>query len=129
MDVVQLVVQGGALGLLAFVMWYFLAKVLPQRDLRHIEERKQRDETFAKTLEKITEKHEDSMAAQRAQFISSLKRDRRLLRRIDANTSRTAALLIATITRQAGVRSVEELHPDVQAILRDFDAGDRRREK
>ena len=69
------------------------------------------------------------MAAQRAQFISSLKRDRRLLRRIDANTSRTAALLIATITRQAGVRSVEELHPDVQAILRDFEAGDRRRKE
>lgn len=129
MDVVQLVVQGGALGLLAFVMWYFLSKVLPQRDLRHIEERKQRDETFAKTLKDITERHENSMAAQRAQFITSLKRDRRMLKRIDANTSRTAALLIATITRQAGVRSVDELHPDVQAILRDFDAGDRRREK
>lgn len=127
--IVQLVVQGGALGLLAALIWYFLARVLPDREKRFAEERKQRDETFTKALKDITDKHDVSMSAQRGQFLVSLKRDRRMLKRIDANTSRTAALLIATITRQAGVRSVDELHPDIQAILREFDADDGRQRR
>jgi acyl-CoA reductase-like NAD-dependent aldehyde dehydrogenase len=119
MDVAELVVKAGSLGLLACVIWYFLAEVLPKQDIRHIQERKERDEKFAKVLKEITERHESAIAAQRAEFITSLRRDRRMLRRIDENTRRTAELLIATLCRQEGSRTADDLPADIQSMLRD----------
>jgi len=101
------------MGLLAFVVWYGIAKVLPARDKQ-----------FADTLLKLTSDHEQALASQRRQFLGALAKQRRSQRRIERNIGRNierlTVMLIAAEARESGATSASDLPPEVQQILRDM---------
>jgi hypothetical protein len=118
--IVDLVIQGGAMGLLAFVVWYGIAKVLPARDKQ-----------YADTLLAITNKHELSLTKQRRQFLGALAKQRRSQRRIELrieqnernigrNIERLTVMLIATAARETGATSMSDLPPEIQRIMTDL---------
>lgn len=111
--VADLVVNAGAMGLLAFVIWYGLVRILPARDKQ-----------FADTLLKLTSDHEQALAKQRRQFLGALAKQRRSQRRIERNIGRNierlTVMLIAAEARESGATSASDLPPEVQQILRDM---------